>query len=361
MFETIFVFKILIPALIAFATGMAITPVLTHYFFKYRIWKRSSRTSEENTSGKFAIDQNLKDIHNEAETKTPRVGGMIVWLSVVLTICVTGLISTFFNFTGELEALDLRFLSRSQTLIPFASLLVGALIGLADDFLQIFGSTVTQLTQGIPRKVRIALVTLLGLVEGYWFFEKLGYSSLDIPFSNLDLQLGAFFIVFYALVVLALFSSSVIDGIDGLAGGILSVIFTIYGIIGIIQGQFDIATFCFVVTGGLLAFLWFNIPPARFYLGETGILALTLCLSVIIFLTETVFEFLVIGFPLVITSLSSFLQIIWRRKFNKKLFRVAPLHHHFESKGWSRSKITMRYWVFTVMCGALGLVIVIVG
>jgi len=359
MYETIFVFKILIPALIAFGAGIAITPVMTHYFFKYRLWKRSSRVSTDNTLGKFEIDEGMKQIHNEEETRTPRVGGIIVWLSVVLAACVTWIISLF-HFGGGFETLDLTFISRNQTLIPFASLLVGAIIGLTDDFLQIFGNK-KQLITGIPRRVRIALITLLGAIEGYWFFEKLGYHSLDIPFTTVNIELGVFFIAFYAIVLLGLFSSSVIDGIDGLAGGVLSVIFSIYGVIGILQEQFDIATFCFVVTGALLAFLWFNIPPARFYLGETGILALTLSLSVIIFLTNTVFEFLIIGFPLVITAFSSLIQIIWRRAFGKKVFRVAPLHHHFEALGWTRAKITMRYWVFSVMCGTLGLIIVIVG
>jgi phospho-N-acetylmuramoyl-pentapeptide-transferase len=360
MFETILVFKILIPTIIAFVIGIAITPIMTHYFYTYKMWKRSSRISEENTYGKFEIDDAVKQIHNSSETKTPRVGGMIVWLSVVLTICVTWIISQF-HFSGEFESLDLQFLTRNQTFIPFASLILGALIGLVDDLFQIFGGTTKRLVAGIPRKIRIGLVTLLGFVEGLWFFQKLGYSAIDVPFTNMQLELGVFFVFFYIIVVLGLFSSSVIDGVDGLASGVLSVIFTIYGIIGIIQEQFDIATFCFVVTGALLAFLWFNIPPARFYLGETGILALTLSLSVIIFLTNTVIEFLVIGFPLVITSVSSFLQIVWRRTYGKKLFRVAPLHHHFESLGWSRAKITMRYWVFSVMCGALGLVIVIIG
>jgi phospho-N-acetylmuramoyl-pentapeptide-transferase len=330
------------------------TPTLTHFFYKYRLWKRSSRIDEENTSGQFKIDDNFKKIHNPSETKTPRTGGIVVWLSVIMTIFITIIMSLFPKLT------NFEFISRSETLLPLISLVLGALLGLADDFLQIFGNK-KNLTIGIPRKIRIFLVLTLGLLQGLWFYLKLGRNSLEIPFTDHTLLLGWGFIFFFMFVVLALFSSSVIDGIDGLAGGVLSIIFSAYGFIGVLQGQYFLSTFCFVVMGAILAFLWFNIPPARFYLGETGVLSLTLSLSVIIFLTDTVFEFVIIGLPLIITSASSLGQIISRRFFNKKILKIAPFHHHLEALGWSRAKITMRYWIFTIMCSSLGIIFVIIG
>ncbi len=358
MIENILLFKILLPALAAFLIGIALTPLLSHLFYKYKLWKRSSRIASENTSADGdGMGKDFERIHNSAETKTPRVGGIIVWLSVVLTVCVASLIS---EFTDGTMFKNIDFISREQTLIPFLSLLLGAGLGLVDDFLQIFGGA-RSIVEGIPRKIRIAFVLFVGALEGIWFFQKLGYSDIALPFTESVIPLGAGFILFYMFVVLALFSSSVIDGVDGLAAGVLTVIFMTYGFVGIIQGQFDIATFCFVIMGALLAFLWFNVPPARFYLGETGILALTLSLSVVIFLTNTVFEFIIIGLPLVLTAGSSLIQIISRRFFKSKVFRVAPLHHHFEAIGWSRAKITMRYWIFSVMCSAAGIIIVIVG
>ena len=275
--------------------------------------------------------------------------------SVILVVLLTEL-----TYIACPDAYDLRFITRIQALLPFASLMAGALLGLVDDLLQVFGNA-RQLAIGIPRKIRILFVTTLGLVEGLWFFTKLDYSSIALPFGMGAIELGVLFIPFFMFTVLALFSSSVIDGVDGLAAGVIATIFSTYGFIGIIQGQHDIATFSFVVTGALLAFLWFNIPPARFYLAETGTLALTLSLAVIIFLTDTVFEFLIIGLPLVLTAGSSLVQIISRRCFNKRVFRLAPLHHHFEAIGWSRAKITMRYWVFSAMCSAVGLIVVIAG
>ena len=350
------IIRILLPTISAFVLGLATTPFFSFLFYRYRLWKRSSRIDEKNNPDMLTKGgREMSIVHNENETKTPRVGGIIIWFSIILVILLTEL--SYFVWP---EAHDLRFITRNQTLLILAALLAGAFLGLIDDFLQIFGNA-KQLAIGIPRKVRILSVLGLGLIQGWWFFDKLGYSAIALPFELGSLELGVFIVPFIVLTVLALFSSSVIDGIDGLAAGVLAIIFATYGFIGVFQGQFSIAVFSFVVTGALLAFLWFNIPPARFYLGETGVLALTLPLAVTIFLTNTVLEFLVIGLPLVLTAGSSLVQIISRRFFDRKVLKLAPLHHHFEALGWSREKITMRYWVFTAMCSAVGLVVVIAG
>jgi len=356
MEHSILLFKILLPATISFLIAILITPFLSHIFYKYKLWKRSPRTEKENIGGLgVGVSEEFKKIHNDKETHTPRVGGSIVWISVLLTVMFSYIL--YFSLDTEWTQ-HLNFITRNQTLIPFVSMILGAGLGLIDDFLQIFGNK-KNLAIGIPRKIRIAIVLFLGAIEGIWFYHKLGFNGVEIPFIDVFIPMGAGFILFFMFVVLALFSSSVIDGIDGLAAGVLSVIFGAYGVIGIFQDQFNIATFCFVVMGALLAFLWFNVPPARFYLGETGILALTLSLSVIIFLTNTVAEFIIIGLPLVITAGSSLGQIISRRFFNKKILNVAPLHHHLESIGWSREKITMRYWIISVFCAVIGIILII--
>ena len=357
MIETLLLFKILLPTLAAFVIGITLTPMFSHLFYKYKLWKKTSRIDPSNiNSNGLGMGEAFENIHNPEEVKTPRTGGIIVWFSVVLTVFLSMITSELLTHVG-IE--NIEFISRNQTLIPFLSLLLGAGLGLVDDMLQIFGSR-TQLAIGIPRRIRIVFVLFLGAVEGLWFYYRLGYNSIDIPFTDTNLMLGFGFVLFVMFVVLALFSSSVIDGVDGLAAGVLANIFAAYGFIALIQSQFDIATFSFVVMGALLAFLWFNIPPARFYLGETGILSLTLSLAVIIFLTNTIVEFIIIGLPLVITSASSLAQIIARRFFNTKILKVAPLHHHLEVIGWSRAKITMRYWIFSVMCSAAGIIRVII-
>ncbi len=358
MAHTLLLYKIFLPTAFAFLFGIFITPFFTHFFYKYKLWKRSSRSGKENNTGALGeMSQEFKQIHNtEKELHTPRVGGIIVWFSVIITIFIFYILSIF----GKGQwALYLNLFSRNQTLLPLASMMVGAFIGLIDDFLQIFARKKELLVGGIPRKIRIALVIFLGAVEGIWFYQKLGYKSISVPFTHIDIYLGVFFILFFIFVLLALFSSSVIDGIDGLAAGNLSIIFITYGFIAIIEQQYNLAAFSFVFAGSLLAFLWFNIPPARFYLGETGILSLTLTLAVIIFLTKTEFLFLIIGFPLVISSASSFIQIIARRYFNKKVFHIAPFHHHLEYLGWSRERITMRYWIAGILLSLLSIILFI--
>jgi phospho-N-acetylmuramoyl-pentapeptide-transferase len=174
-------------------------------------------------------------------------------------------------------------------------------------------------------------------------------------------NLGIWFIPFFVMVLLGTFSSRVIDGIDGLAGGVMTIAFGTYGVIAYIQNQIDIAALCFLIAGAILSFLWFNVPPAKYYLGETGMLGLTLTLAVVAFLTDQVFILLVVGCMLVLTSFSSFAQIISKKYFGKKIFRIAPIHWHFHALGWSREGIVMRYWIITLMLAVLSVVIVLIG
>ena len=194
-----------------------------------------------------------------------------------------------------------------------------------------------------------------------WFFFKLDVSSIYIPFIG-EWQLGLLFIPFFMLVMLFLFSSGVIDGIDGLSGGVLATIFTAYTFIAFFQNQIDLAAFCAVVVGGILAFLWFNIPPARFYMTETGILGLTISLTVVAFLTGQVVVLPIIAFPLFATVISNIIQVASKKmRKGKKVFLIAPLHHHFEAIGWPSYKVTMRYWIIGIIFAIMGMVIALIG
>ncbi len=197
---------------------------------------------------------------------------------------------------------------------------------------------------------------------GWWFYEKLGVTSISIPLSE-PLYLGVFIIPFFIILTNFLYASGIIDGIDGLSGGVFATIFTAYGGISFMQAQYDLAAFCLMITGSILAFLWFNIPPARFWMTETGTMSLTLTLAVIVLMTDNIVSgygialLPIIGFLLVVTVFSNIIQISYRKVTGKKLFRIAPLHHHFEAIGWPSHKVTMRYWVISMICAVLGLVI----
>ncbi len=357
--------KLFLPVLITFIIGMAITPVLTTWMYKNKLWKRAPRKNgaehhidEKGKMHPDAISLEFQKITNEQEEiRTPRVGGMVVWLSVLITSAFVFLV--FFLFPNELTA-KLEFVSKNQTLLPFMALIVGSIVGLIDDLLCIKASPGT-FVNGLPRNHMILIMIGLGLIFGLWFFTKLDITSLSIPFSDWRIEFGWLIVPIFILVTLGTFSSGVIDGIDGLAGGVMGIAFASFGVIAYLKDFIDIAALCFVIAGGILAFLWFNIPPARFYMGETGMLGLTLALAIVAFMTNSVFILPIVGILLVVTSLSSFIQILSKKYFGKKVFRVAPLHHHFESLGWSREKITMRYWVISLMAAAVGIIISLVG
>lgn len=354
MFENLVflnVVKVLAPTAISFFIGMVLTPLLTHYLYKNKMWKKKVRT--KTTDGKEAVE--FQKLHKDKEIGTPKMGGIIIWGSAFLAVILVWLASLILPF----ETFDkLNFLSRGQTWVPLFALIVGAGVGFFDDYFEV-NEKVDYIGGGLSLKKRLALVTLIALACGWWFYYKLGITSIAIPFDGL-FNIGIFFIPFFILVTLGLYSGGVIDGLDGLAGGVFSSMFGAYGLIAFANNQINLAAFCFVIVGGLLAFLWFNIPPARFYMSETGSMALTITLSVVAFLTSEVLLLLIIAFPLVATSLSDVLQLGSKKLRGKKIFRIAPIHHHFEAIGWPSYKVVMRYWVVSIICAFLGVIIALI-
>ncbi len=344
------VLKVVIPSALTFFLAIFITPFFTDFFYRHKMWKKNPRTLSD-------TNDNFAKIHNtKGELSTPRIGGIIIWISVLLSIGLIYLLSIIFpnDMTSKLN-----FLSRNQTLVPLAAFIAGAIIGLIDDILQIIGKGSYAEDKLIYRKIKIVTVIAIGFFISLWFYYKLGVNYIHVPFFG-DATIGLLFIPFFVIIMLAVFSTSVVDGIDGLSGGILASIFTAYAIISFANHQIDISALCAATSGGILAFLWFNVPPARFYMGETGMLGLTVLISVIAFITNSVLVLPIIAFPLVATSLSDIIQIVSYKFFNKKVFKVAPLHHHLEAIGWSREKIVMRYWIIAVMSVILGTILVLV-
>lgn len=342
--------NVLIPGIISFTIGIFITPVVTYFLYKHKIWKKTG--GKKAIGGHEAVEFNK--LKGEAETKTPRMGGIVIWASILLTLTIIYLLSTLFPQTFFS---DLDYLSRSQTLIPAAALFMGALIGFLNDFYDVFNDG-----KGIKLSTRLMLITTLSASAGWWFYAKLGVTSISIPFDG-SLELSFFIIPFFVLLTLMLYASGVIDGIDGLSGGVFSSIFLAYTGIAIVQEQFELAVFCATVVGGIMAFLWFNIPPARFWMTETGSMALTLSLATVVFMTDSLGEgngislLPIVGLPLIATVASNVLQIVYRKITGRKLFRIAPLHHHFEAIGWPPYKVTMRYWIISIFCALIGVII----
>jgi len=351
------VIKVFVPAVAAFWIGIAATPLLTHYLYAFKVWKKKG--GKKALDGTQAVE--FGKLHaEETEVRTPRMGGIVVWGSVALT---AGLLSALSYFFPSEETSTLAFISRSQTWIPLMTLLVGALVGFINDLLDVID---TSGGKGIPISVRLAVVTLLSLFVGSWFYTKLGIESIGIPFLP-DLYLGWVIVPMFILTSLFLYASGVIDGIDGLSGGVFASIFSAYAFIAFANGQYDLAAFCTALVGALLAFLWFNIPPARFWMTETGSMALTLTIASVAFLTDMkgqgngVAVLPIIAFLLVATVASNIIQVLSKKFRGKKVFRIAPLHHHFEAIGWPSYKVTMRYWILSIIFAITGVAIALVG
>lgn len=348
---TLNVIKIFSLGAISFLLAFIIAPPFTAVLYKSKAWRKSART--KSIDGK-EIPYFTK-FHKEKETNIPRLGGVLVWGTVLAMSFLFFLLS----HTGIWWLEKLNFLSRSQTWLPLFALVSAALVGLADDMLQI-AEKGKYIAGGLRLKYRLFLVFLIGLLGAWWFYYKLGFETIHIP-GNGDILIGALYIPLFILVMMATYSGGVIDGLDGLSGGAFASIFAAFTGIALFRGQIDLASFCLVVTGAILAFLWFNIPPARFYMGETGIMGLCAALTVVAFLTDSVLVLPVIAFLLVIESGSVIVQLLSRKFLKKKVFLAAPIHHHFEAKGWPHYKVTMRFWVIGVVAAIIGVAIRLLG
>ncbi|MBI1971577.1 MAG: phospho-N-acetylmuramoyl-pentapeptide-transferase [Candidatus Wildermuthbacteria bacterium] len=338
----------------AFLFGFLLAPPFANFLYTHKLWRKKVRTQALG-GGEVPFFQKF---HAEGETGTPRFGGVLVWL-------IPPLLALFFwllSFT-ETELFEkLNFLSRSQTWLPLATLLAASAVGFLDDLAQVVNvrGLNKYIGGGLELKYRFGAVFLIALVGAWWFYYKLGWTTFHVPGVG-DFDIGLWYIPLFILVMLATYSGGVIDGLDGLAGGVFASIFTGYGIIAFARDQFDLATFSFAIVGALLAFLWFNIPPARFYMGETGIIGLTATLTVVAFLTDSVAVLPIIGFLLVLESGSVIIQLLSKKFRKKKILLAAPIHHHFEAKGWPHYKVTMRFWVIGVVMAIAGVAIRLFG
>ncbi len=350
--------KILLPAVLGFLIGIGITPTVTDFLYKNKMWKK--KVKSVTVDGREATV--FMSLHKDKEVNTPRMGGMIIWIAA----CITALIIWFLAKILKIETfIPLEFISRNQTWIPFFTLILGAFVGIIDDIMEIKGS-LDQKAGGLSAKKRLFFVGLVALAIGMWFYTKLEISAIFVPFLGY-FDLGWLFIPFFILTMIFIYSGGVIDGVDGLAGGVFTIAFGAYAIIAFSNHQIDIAAFCALIVGTTLAFLWFNIPPARFYMSETGSMALTITLTTVALMTDKLgggaglIVLPIIALPLVLTVLSVMIQLASKKLRNgKKIFHSTPIHHHFEALGWPSYKVTMRYWIFSVISATLGVILSII-
>ncbi len=329
--------RILLLGFLGFSLSMAITPIYTSIAYKGKWWKK--QRTDAWSGGKATVYQKLHAKKHKRDI--PTMAGLIILVSV-------SLVTLLFN------------LSRSETWLPLAGLVFAGLIGLADDWVNI--KSAGKGLAGMQAKIKFALYSTVALIGGWWFYAKLDVTSVNVPGLN-ELTLGVFVIALFWLVVVATANSvNITDGLDGLAGGLLSTSFGVYAVIALIEGKYGIAAFCLTLVGALLSYTWFNIYPARFFMGDTGSFAMGTALGIIAMQTNTVFVLPIIGIVYIAETGSVIINRVSRKLRNgKKVFLSSPIHHHFEAIGWPETKITMRFWIIGQVAGVLGLVVFLLG
>ncbi len=321
---------------ITFLLAMLLTPFYTYLAYRYEFWKKQRTTS---TTGEI-LEVFTKLHANKFKRNIPTMAGIIAVIAVTI---VTWLLN----------------LDRSQTWLPLAALIGGGAVGLLDDYINIRG--LGGGVAGLRSNVKFLMITILGLALGWFFAYKLGFDAIHIPFAG-NWELGWLMVPVFAFAVVATGNAvNISDGLDGLAGGLLLAAYGAFGVIAILQGHFILAGFCFSIFGALMAYLWFNIYPARFFMGDVGSFALGTTLGVVAMLTNSFLLLPVIGIVFVIEAGSSLVQIFSKRVFHRKVFVSAPIHHHLEAKGWPETKVTMRFWIIGTVAAFAGVMLALAG
>lgn len=324
-------------SVVAFILAMLLTPVYTYFAYRYKFWKRQRTAS---TTGE-ALKVFTKLHEHKFKRNIPTMAGIIG----VVTITVVTL------------ALNL---DRGQTYLPLAALVGGAMVGLIDDIINIRGKNSG--VAGLRSSLKFTMIIAISSLLGWWFFDRIdGASLLQVPFVGVW-DIGWWIVPLFAFAVTATSNAvNISDGLDGLAGGLLINSYGAFGIIALLQGQYILSGFCMTVVGALMSYVWFNIHPARFFMGDVGSFAFGTSLGVVAMLTNTLFLLPVIGVLFVIEAGSSLLQITSKRFFGRKIFISAPIHHHFEAQGWPETKVTMRFWVLSGVAAFIGIMLALAG
>lgn len=306
---------------------------------------------------------------------TPTMGWVFIILSVIILTLLSVIIQYMSPFIYDTFWISINhsLWNRQETYIAIGTLLSVGCIWIIDDYLNI---REIWRTKWLSARVKMICLTIFWLIWAYWFSSKLGYSSIHIPFlgdiepdlwfTSITIGSSHFWLIYMAIFVLILISSAnsvnITDGLDGLAWWLLFFQYAAYGFITYTQNLFILSSLCFIIAWALLAFLWFNIHPARIFMGDVGSLSLWATLAVVAFITDTIPAFIVMSGIFILETLSVIIQMTSKKLRNgKKVFRVAPFHHHLESIWWQEQTIVMRLWLVGIILTATGMIIAIIG
>ncbi len=313
-----------------------------------KTFKLTQKIREEGLSGGAAKLFSALHAHKSG---TPTMGGAVIIFSIIATVGVSRLLSYF-------GILDHSILNRGETYLPIVTLIAVGILGLIDDYLNIKEKGKQK---GLSARVKIWSLLLFAVAGAAWFAFKLEWSVIHLAGIG-DFDIGLWYAPLFIFVLVGTSNAvNLTDGLDGLAGGLLALAFAAFAVIAYAIGMPILSVFCAIIVGALVSFLWFNVPPAKIYMGDTGSLALGATLGVIAMLTNAIIPLIIIGGIFIFETISVMLQLFWKKKFKRKLFMIAPIHHHFEAKGWSETQVTMRFWIIGAGLGLIGLIVGLVG
>jgi len=326
---------------VAFLVALSFTPSLLNFLKKMNARKQIRSSESAPIYSKLHADK----------AGTPTMGGIIIWGTVIALAVIFGVLNFFFG--GFFKYLN--FIDRAQTYLPLAALLIAAILGLADDILGVL--KVGPNGGGLKVRHKLIVYFILSAIGAWWFYFRLGWNTLYIPFFG-NVIIGAWYIpIFMFIVIATAFSANETDGLDGLLGGVSLFAFAALTVVAFVLQRYDLAAMGGALVGALLAFLWFNIHPAKFFMGDTGSMAIGITLGIMALLTNTALFLPFFASIMVLESFSVIVQLISKKIFKRKVFLSTPIHHHFEALGWPESQVTMRFWIVSVMFVGFGLIV----
>lgn len=283
------------------------------------------------------------------KSDTPTMGGVIIWSAVIILAILFWLMDAVFGGFGTY----FNFISRPETYLPLFALLAAAGVGLVDDLFGIWRRGPNG--GGLSVKQKLIIYLGLALVGAWWFFFRLGWTELYVPLVG-TFDIGAWYIPFFVFTIVAsAFSANETDGLDGLLSGTMFFGFAALGVVAFVTHRYDLAAMTAAMLGALLAFLWFNLHPAKFFMGDTGSMSLGITLGVMAMLTNTALFLPLFAFIPMMETITVIIQLTSKKLRGKKIFLSTPIHHHFEAIGWPETRVTMRFWIINGVTSALGL------
>ncbi|MGL4759437.1 MAG: hypothetical protein ACRCXZ_08935, partial [Patescibacteria group bacterium] len=376
--------KMLVFGVLSFLIAYWWAPYLIQVLTWLKFWKKKSRTVDSDGNELTVTKKFYQD--NEVNKLVPRAGGLLIWITTVA-------IALFFWFFLKLEMENktfqfLNFIDRKTTWIPIGTLVFSAILGFIDDTMVTMESGGNYHAGGLKLKQRLLIIAAMAGVVGSWLHFKLIDSggknflhkvllpiwdgtnqswyrfdltsispAFTIPGINFNVPHGWALIIFTIIIVLSAWGGSVIDGFDGLYAGCIIPMYLAFAGIAVNDGQYKIATLLVVIIGCTLAYLWFNVSPAKFHMGDTGSTSLLVTIAVVSIILNRVWLLPIAGLMFYLTAGSNIIQLTSKKLLKRKVFHAAPLHHHFEAAGMSRESVTIRYWLVSIICAMISLVL----